>query len=1091
MSYNVVSTVQKPTGVTHSLTGNFTSPTDKNLIISKCTKIEIFLMTQEGLQPMFDINIYGRIATLKLFRVAGEKQDFLFISTERYRFCVLAFDQDKREVVTKASGNAEDTIGRPTETGQIGITDPDGRLIALHLYEGLLKLIPIDKGPSPIQRDAFNLRLEELQVIDIAFLYGCNVPTIAVLFKDTRDARHVNTYELLVKEKELVEGPWSKPNVDDAASILIPVPMGGVLVVGEQVISYLNGSLPKQITIPHTKIVTFEKVDKDGSRYLMGDHLGYLYVLLLINEDGKVSDLKWVKLGETSISSSISYLDSGVVYIGSSSGDSQLIRLNSEKDTTTDSYISILENYTNLGPIIDFCVVDIEKQGQGQIVTCSGSYKDGTLRIIRNGIGIAEQASIELQGIKGLWPLRDVSGQSKFDRYLVVSFIGSTKVLSFSGEDIEETDIPGFDVDSPTIYCGATEDHHQYIQISTSGIYLIDGSNLVVSDCWKPPKGVISLCSRYKNQIIISIGKQLLYFTIQAKKLVLSGNIELPYEISCMDISSFGNKPVSEVCAIGLWTDISVRLIKLPDLVEVYKETLGGEILPRSVLMITFEGIDYLFCSLGDGHLFNFTVDQNFQLHERKKLSLGTQPIILTKFQLGKTVNVFASSDRPTVIYSNNRKLFYSVINLKEVNHICSFNSDSFQDSIALSSENSLIIGNIDNIQKLHIRTVPLQREMARRICHVEDHSCYCILTIKVKENPSFTDAPDNEVNYIKILNDQTFEVSNQYKLNDYEYGWCLTPIKFKNDKNTYLVVGTAYCSPLDEKSQGRILIFSIVDGRLILVDEHAFKGSVYDVMAFNGKLLAAVNKRLHLITWNPNGEQSGKILSSECVFKGHTLIIKLSTRGGFIVVADMMKSVSLLSEKPDESIQEIGRNPQPLWLTTVSMIDDDTYLGAEASYNLVVIKKNSDSANDQERELLDSVGHFHVGESINKFVHGSLVTLPESDNQTRIPTILFGTIGGSIGVVATISKQDFEFFSALQSGLNKVIKGVGGFTHESWRSFSNEHHTIDAHNFIDGDLIETFLDLNHDKMLKVVKDMNISIEDAYKRIESLMQHIR
>lgn len=38
-----------------------------------------------------------------------------------------------------------------------------------------------------------------------------------------------------------------------------------------------------------------------------------------------------------------------------------------------------------------------------QLVTCSGAYKEGSLRIIRNGIGIHEHASIDLPGIKGKW----------------------------------------------------------------------------------------------------------------------------------------------------------------------------------------------------------------------------------------------------------------------------------------------------------------------------------------------------------------------------------------------------------------------------------------------------------------------------------------------------------------------------------------------------------------------------------------------------------------------------------------------------------------------------------------------------------------
>lgn len=65
-----------------------------------------------------------------------------------------------------------------------------------------------------------------------------------------------------------------------------------------------------------------------------------------------------------------------------------------------------METFTNLAPILDMCVVDLERQGQGQLVTCSGAFKEGSLRIIRNGIGIQEHASIDLMGIKGMWALQ-------------------------------------------------------------------------------------------------------------------------------------------------------------------------------------------------------------------------------------------------------------------------------------------------------------------------------------------------------------------------------------------------------------------------------------------------------------------------------------------------------------------------------------------------------------------------------------------------------------------------------------------------------------------------------------------------------------
>ena len=58
----------------------------------------------------------------------------------------------------------------------------------------------------------------------MVFLHGCTKPTLAVLYQDSKEFRHLKTYELLLKEKEFGEGPWLLPNVESGASRLIPVP---------------------------------------------------------------------------------------------------------------------------------------------------------------------------------------------------------------------------------------------------------------------------------------------------------------------------------------------------------------------------------------------------------------------------------------------------------------------------------------------------------------------------------------------------------------------------------------------------------------------------------------------------------------------------------------------------------------------------------------------------------------------------------------------------------------------------------------------------------------------------------------------------
>jgi hypothetical protein len=68
-------------------------------------------------------------------------------------------------ILFRANGDVYDRIGRPSDTGHIGIVDPETRLIGLHMYDGLFKVIPIDeKGQL---HDAFNIRMEEITVCRI------------------------------------------------------------------------------------------------------------------------------------------------------------------------------------------------------------------------------------------------------------------------------------------------------------------------------------------------------------------------------------------------------------------------------------------------------------------------------------------------------------------------------------------------------------------------------------------------------------------------------------------------------------------------------------------------------------------------------------------------------------------------------------------------------------------------------------------------------------------------------------------------------------------------------------------------------------
>eukprot|EP01043_Picozoa_sp_COSAG02_P009327 COSAG02_NODE_314_length_24915_cov_18.575596_27_plen_1109_part_00 len=1101
MAYNYVVTAQPPTAVFRSLVGNFTGAADLNLIVAHSTRIELFLLTPEGLVAVSDVGIYGRVATMELIRLPGEDQDSLFISTERHWFCLLGWDPEAKVLTTRANGDLADRIGRKREDGQVALVDPGLRLVGMQLYDGLFKVIPVVPGTG--FGEAFNIRMEEIKVIDLALLHCTPEPTLLVLHLDNQDNCHLKTYEVSVRDKDFRAGPWRIDYVDPQSSHVIPVPapLGGVVLVAEESVTYyLNADTYECQPIDMCEVKTWAYVDPDGSRILVGDSQGFLYMLVLEHTGGVVQNLSWEPLGQSSIASTLSYLDSGVVYVGSAQGDSQLIKLGPERDAETGNLFEIRETYTNLGPIVDFCVVDLDRQGQCQLVTCSGTGKDGSLRQVRNGIGINETAEVELPGIQGLWSLRE-SSTSLYDKYLVQSFVTETRMLMVSagadpmhedgvsggeagqgeadqeeGGDLEEGEIAGFDSESRTLLC-ANLAHDMLLQVTPKEVRLVSCVTQDLTSVWTPgaeSEIVIAACS--PTQVVVAAeGCRLVYLQLQQQdiewKLVQVAAVVLEYEVACLCCAPCTvSMDETLLVAVGLWTEISIRLLRLPSLEMATTELLGGGVIPRSVLISAFDGQPMLLCGLGDGQLFTFVLDaETAALTERKKISLGTQPIVLGKFTSNSTEYVFAACDRPTVVYSSNGKLLYSNVNRKDVNHVCPFHCEDFKDHLAISTEDELTIGTVDDIQKLHIRTIPLQ-EQPKRICHQPQTRVFAVVTMMASDVD-----PDNyeEVYYLRVYDDQTFEVLDSMELEPYETACSLISTSFteKEDDASYFVVGTAFCLPGEqEPSKGRILVFQLTEQKkLAKVTELDVPGAVYTMSTFQGgKLVAGVDSKLQIYTWSVVEADGSRVLRRECGHHGHIIVLYIAVRGDFVVVGDLMKSVSLLQYKPPGSdgssdsvgsIEEVAKDFDANWMTAVSTIDDHTFIGAEHEYNIFTVRRNNDATSDEEKKRLEVVGAFHVGEFINAFRHGSLVmqvpqvpdTLtvappiaggsgdsgsgatamavdgptvgpggPGADATTdptmsAAPTLLFATVNGVIGVVAQLPPKQYQRFIKLQ----------------------------------------------------------------------------
>jgi DNA damage-binding protein 1 len=228
-------------------------------------------------------------------------------------------------------------------------------------------------------------------------------------------------------------------------------------------------------------------------------------------------------------------------------------------------------------------------------------------------------------------------------------------------------------------------------------------------------------------------------------------------------------------------------------------------------------------------------------------------------------------------------------------------------------------------------------------------------------------------------------------------------------------------------------------------------------------------------------------------------------------IVGDLMRSISLVQYYPEhKALEEVARDFNGNWTTAMEMLTENLYLGAENWSNLYVLRRNAKATSDEIRCRLETVGRFHLGEMCNTFVSGSL-TMPQTQTSSggssivtastrrkgsvspakgltektsmsriRRPIVtigsqtLFGTVDGTLGSILGLDARTAAFFTTLERAMAKTIQPVGDFSHQEFRAFDADSRVHPAHGFVDGDLIESFLDLDRVTMQAVVDVMNL-----------------
>ncbi len=158
------------------------------------------------------------------------------------------------------------------------------------------------------------------------------------------------------------------------------------------------------------------------------------------------------------------------------------------------------------------------------------------MRVLRHGLAVSEMADSPLPGHpNAVWTVKRSSTDS-YDRYIVVSFLNATLVLSI-GDTVEEVTDSGFLGTTSTMNVGLLGDD-SLVQIYPSGIRHVRSDKRITE--WPVPAKRLIVKSAINNrQVVIALsGGELLYFELDVSgHMVEVARKDVGRDVACLDIA--------------------------------------------------------------------------------------------------------------------------------------------------------------------------------------------------------------------------------------------------------------------------------------------------------------------------------------------------------------------------------------------------------------------------------------------------------------------------------------------------------------------------------------------------------------------------
>lgn len=573
---------------------------------------------------------------------------------------------------------------------------------------------------------------------------------------------------------------------------------------------------------------------------------------MLILEEDKVKGWKLDVLGMTSRVTTLVYLGNGLVFVGSHQGDSQVVRIQKQG-------IQVLQNLTNVAPILDFTVMDMGNRGekhsneyssgQARIVTGSGAFQDGSLRSIRSGVGMEEQGLLgDMENILDLFPLSSKGAQNQAD-ILAATFANETRVFQFSadGEVEEMEELMGLSLTEGSLYISNIPTNH-LLQATHTQVRILDLESGMVTAEWSAQDAhTITVASANDNRLVICIGgsEALALDLNQSLRISARRKFSEEGQIACMHVPSV----CPGICITGFWQSSSVMIMNVDSLETIQRISMSedGVAVPRSIILTQLipEEPPTLLVAMANGEIVTFSMDtKSHALSAGKATILGTQGATFKTLPRSDGMSsVFAICEHTSLIYGFEGRIIYAAITAEDASCVCPFNAEAYPDAVAIATPRDLRIALADTERTTHVQTLKFG-ETVRRVAYSPQLKAFGIGTIY----RDIEDGYEIVKSYFKLADEVMFKELDTFALNEDELvESCIRAVlRDGSDKLVErFVVGTAY---MDYEGQdvvrGRILVFATgPERRLKLVSKLTVLGACRALGVIDGNIVAALVK--------------------------------------------------------------------------------------------------------------------------------------------------------------------------------------------------------------------------------------------------------